>query len=197
MNWPKNCNKELTVILNLNDKEGISVFILYVFCYFCGMNRIIFFLFLFLIFSPDISQAQAFIKTSDLFQNKDENDSAGRLNITQNPGIDTLISRYILSNKKHLTTDGSQGMEGFRIQIYYNSSRSAREGSAKAKAEFISKFPDIDSYAQYTDPGYFKIRVGNYRTKTEGFKDFMLIRKEFPDAYFVPDVINFPDVNKK
>ncbi len=48
-----------------------------------------------------------------------------------------------------------------------------------------------------TEPGYYKIRVGDYRTRTEGTKDLLMIRKEFPDAYLVPDIINFPDLNKK
>ena len=63
-------------------------------------------------------------------------------------------------------------MEGFRIQIYSSSNRNAREESNKARAEFISKFPDIVSYPLYAEPGYFKIRVGDFRTKTEATKTY-------------------------
>lgn len=180
-----------------NNKSGISVIILSVIYYFCAMIRIIFLLFIFLFFSPDISQAQASVKTADLFRRQEANYSTGRLNINQDPSIDSLISRYIIGKSKIKTTDGSHGIGGFRIQIYSNSVRSAREESGKARANFLSKFPDIPSYAQYQDPGYFMIRVGDYRTKTEGFKYLMMIRKEFPNAYLVPDVINFPGLNKK
>jgi len=69
--------------------------------------------------------------------------------------------------------------------------------SGKVQAEFISKFPDINSYQLYADPGYFKIRVGDFRTKAEAAKLFLLITKQFPDAYLVPDFINFPDLNLK
>ena len=93
-------------------------------------------------------------------------------------------------------------MEGFRIQIYNSSNRNAREESGKVRAEFLNKFPeseypDIKSYTQFAQPGYYKIRVGNFRTKTEATKLFLLISKEFPNAYLVPDIINFPDLNKK
>jgi hypothetical protein len=88
-------------------------------------------------------------------------------------------------------------MDGFRIQIYSSSNRNAREESNKARAAFISKFPDIISYALYAEPGYFKIRAGDFRTKTEATRLFMLVSKEFPDAYLVPDIINFPDLNTK
>jgi hypothetical protein len=161
------------------------------------MIRINFLVFVFSLISPDFIQGQAFIKTADLFHRPDENTRTGHLIINQNMGVDSLLSRYIITNKKFVNTDGSQGMEGFRIQIYYNSTRTAREESAKARAEFISKFPDIESYAMSEPPSYFMIRVGDYRTKTEGFKDLVMIRKEFPNAYLVPGVINFPDLIKK
>jgi hypothetical protein len=161
------------------------------------MIRLILLLSIFSLLSPGFIQGQAFIKTTDLFQRQDDNSRTGQLNINQDPAVDSLISRYIINNKKLVNTDGSQGIEGFRIQIYYNSSRAAREESAKAKAEFISKFPDIESYAMSEEPAYFMIRAGDYRTRTEGYKDLVMIRKEFPNAYLVPCIINFPDLIKK
>lgn len=136
--------------------------------------------------------SQAFIKTDELFKKH----GTGNLNIIQDQAIDTMISRYIISNKKIRTTEGTQGMYGFRIQIYYSSVRNARVESDKVRMDFISKFPDLISYAQYQEPGWFMVRVGNYRTKTECYKDLILIRREFPNAYLVPTVINFPNQKK-
>jgi len=138
--------------------------------------------------------SQAFIKTTDLFKRQE---SAGKLNIIQDQAIDTLLSRYIISGKKQRTMDGNQGMPGFRIQIYYSSVRNAREESARTRAEFISKFPDIISYVEYREPGWFMVRVGDYRSRVECYKDLMMIKKTFIDAYPVPTVINFPDQIKK
>jgi hypothetical protein len=138
------------------------------------------------------AMAQSFVKTSDLFRK--ENSHAGRLNIIQNPSLDTLISRYILLNKNLYENSGYYGMEGYRIQIYSSSNRNAREESGKVRAQFMSKFPYIVSYPLFADPGYFKIRVGDFRTKIEATKLFFLVSKEFPDAYIVPDFINFPDI---
>jgi hypothetical protein len=141
--------------------------------------------------------AQSFVKITDIFHRSDDNSYTGSLKIIQDPAIDTLISRYILVNEKVFKDHGYYGMEGFRIQIYNSSKRNAREESNKARAEFISKFPDIISYPLYADPGYFKIRAGDFRTKTEATKLFLIVSKEFPDAYLVPDIINFPDLNIK
>ena len=142
-------------------------------------------------------RAQTFVKTSDLFKRTGGNFRAGQINIIQDPELDTLISRYILANKNQNEKNSYAGMDGFRIQIYSSSSRNAREESAKVQAEFMSKFPDVESHPLFENPGYFKIRVGDFRTKTEATRLFLLISKEFPDAYIVPCFINFPEANTK
>jgi hypothetical protein len=147
-----------------------------------------------LVLSVDLCKSQAFVRTEDLFKRPD---AAGSLYISQNQAIDTLLSRYILANKRHTTPEGTLGMQGYRIQIYYNSVRNAREESARVRADFINKFPDINSYSQYQEPGWFMVRVGDYRTKIEAYKYLLQVRKVFPNAYPVPAIINFPDLIKK
>ena len=184
-------------IVEKNNKSGEYLFILSGNYYFCAMIRSLFSFVIILFFSAGITAAQAFVSTSDLFKGTDGNYHAGELKITQDRAIDTLITRYILASEIHKTSEGNQGMDGYRIQIYYSSVRTAREEASRARAEFLSKFPDIKSYEEYAEPGYFMIRAGDYRTKAQGYKYLLLIRKEFPNAYFVPTVINFPDLNIK
>jgi hypothetical protein len=148
-------------------------------------------------FAALAGSSQAFVKTSDLLSMKRPAGTRGSLNITQERSLDTLVSRYIISRKKIRTIEGTAGIDGFRIQIYSSSVRAARDESAKARAEFISLFPDIISYAQYQEPGYFMVRAGDYRTKIRGYKYLLTVRKEFPDAILVPAVINFPDLIQK
>jgi hypothetical protein len=147
--------------------------------------------------SAGVMSAQSFVRTSDLFKREDMSNHMGQLDINQGLSLDTLISRYILANKNLFKVNNHYGMEGFRIQIYASNNRNAREESNKTRAEFMSKFPEIVSYPLYAEPGYFKIRVGDFRTKPEAMKLFQLISREFKDAYIVPDVINFPDLNIK
>jgi hypothetical protein len=148
-------------------------------------------------FSAVLVRAQSFESISDLFKRTDGNSHTGKLNIIQDPALDTLINRYILANKIQEEKIGYSGMEGYRIQIYSSSDRNAREESSKTQGDFMNKFKDIDSYQLFAEPGYWKIRVGNFRTKTEATRLFLLISKVFPDAYIVPDIINFPELNKK
>lgn len=143
------------------------------------------------IVTSGIISAQDFYQDRSFFNNDDSDNQKGELTIYQNAGVDSLINRYILYNLR------MNGMEGFRIQIYSSSNKNAREESGKVRQEFITKFPDFVSYASFDRPGYYKIRVGDYRTRVEGTKYLLMIRKVFPDAYLVPDIINFPDLNKQ
>lgn len=135
-------------------------------------------------------KGQIFIKASDLFPVTVEKPGAGILNIIQDPAIDTLLSRYILSNK--LLTEPN----GFRILIYKNQGRTARDESNKVRAEFIVLFPETPSYIEFQGPNYFLVLAGNFRTKVEGTKLLILIKNKYPDAIFVPYIINYSDLNK-
>jgi len=154
------------------------------------IKKILFLLILF-IFSFDLCWSQDRYSTAELMRRRDNGFSTGDLNIYQDPGIDSLIGRYILYNIR------LNGIDGYRIQIYNGSDKHAREEAGRKRAEFISRFPDIVSYATFDKPSYYKIRTGDYRSRIEGIKDLLMIRKVFPDAILVPDVINFPDQNKK
>lgn len=168
------------------------------FCYLCNMLRKLLYILLISGVSTVFVRSQSIIKTADLFKKTDANSQAGQLKIYQDPALDTLISRYIIRYRS-LEGNGA-GMEGWRIQIFNSSSRNAKVEAGNILQEFLNKFPEIKypelkSYTQFALPNYYKVRVGNFRTKTEATKLYLLISKAFPDAYIVPDFINFPDTN--
>ena len=100
-------------------------------------------------------------------------------------GINNLIQKYeaILKNKK--------GIEGWRIQLKFKAKESE---IVKLKLKFISLYPEIPVTLEYQEP-YYRIRVGNCRTKLEALKIKDKIKKEFRDAYPVPEIINFSLIN--
>ena len=165
--------------------------------YFCAMIRKLLLLTVIFGFYAVSGSAQAFVTTANLFKRPDAPYNSGTLNIIQNRAVDSLISRYIMVNNELRIENDHYGMPGFRIQIFNSSTRSAREESNKTMAEFLSKFPDVKAYALYAQPGWFKIRVGDFRTKAEAIKLFLAISRVYPDSYIVPDFINFPDLIKK
>jgi len=134
---------------------------------------------------------QIFIRTADLFPVKVEKQGAGTLNIIQDPSVDTLLSRYILG-KKFLTEPN-----GFRILIYRNQERTAKDESHRINAEFMTLFPKIPSNIEFQEPGSYLVLVGNFRTMIEGAKLLILIKKKYPDAILVRHILNYSELNKK
>jgi hypothetical protein len=130
--------------------------------------------------------AQTLVKAEELV-NANSNYGAGRVEIKQDIRVDSLLSRHIMANEK------IDGINGYRIQIFRGSGRNAREQANEAKASFISEFPDIDSYLIFDPPNYFKVRVGDYRSRHDAYPDFQRVKQKFPNAYIVNEIISYPD----
>ncbi len=110
-----------------------------------------------------------------------------QLQIYQDPRLETLLQRHIEYNKK------KGGMNGFRIQIFFGSGRTARDDANETKARFLSYFPDTKAHILYQSP-FYKVRVGDFRTKNEALKFYRTIQRRFPNAYIIPDIIEFPEL---
>lgn len=110
---------------------------------------------------------------------------AERLIISQDPAIDTLVSRHILMNAS------KQGVDGWRIQIYRGGHRTAGEDSNKIRAGFMEQYPSISTYRTFDRPNWFKVKVGDFRTREEAAKVFFDIVNKYPDAYLIRDVIAY------
>ena len=96
-------------------------------------------------------------------------------------GIDALVSKYenILKAKN--------GVEGWRVQLMF---KAKQDEIKQLKIDFIRLYPEINAYLEYDAP-YYRVRVGNCRTKLEAIKIKHQISKNFPGAYPVPEIINF------
>ena len=82
-----------------------------------------------------------------------------------------------------------RGVPGYRIRIFSESGVGAKEEQQRIRASFLSEFPEIDAYYRYDEP-YFKVYVGDCRTRSEALKLYDLIKKEFPNPIIRKDYIN-------
>ena len=105
----------------------------------------------------------------------------GRITSINERGINVLVKKYknILKAKN--------GVEGWRVQLMF---KAKKEEITQLKIAFIKLYPEIPAYLEYNTP-YYRVRVGNCRTKLEAIKIKDLISKKFPGAYPVPEIINF------
>ncbi|HXH19860.1 MAG TPA: SPOR domain-containing protein [Chitinophagales bacterium] len=105
--------------------------------------------------------------------------SQSTIEIIRDPRVDTLVSRYAAVHRRKASIDG------FRIQIAAGSNRT---NIYKVKSEFNRAFPKIKQYLIYQAPN-FKLRVGNYRTRLEAYKDLQEILPVFNGAFIIRDEI--------
>jgi hypothetical protein len=112
-----------------------------------------------------------------------ENGSIISINET---GINALVSKYEAILKAR------NGIDGWRVQIMF---KTKKEEIQQLKIAFIKLYPEIPAYLEYEEP-YYRVRVGNCRTRLEAIKIKNQISENFPGAYLVPEVINFYQLEK-
>jgi hypothetical protein len=65
----------------------------------------------------------------------------------------------------------------------------AKEEQQRVRAKFLSYYPTIDAYYRYDEP-YFKVYVGDCRTRSEAQKLYDDIKENFPNSIIGEDYIN-------
>jgi hypothetical protein len=111
--------------------------------------------------------------------------SEGKLRIIQDARVDTLITHYTKYNETY------PGIEGWRIEIFFEAGNYSKKLAMEAKAEFVQKHPEVPSYLIFQQP-YYKVRVGDFRSKMEAEELLRSIESDYPQAFVVVDEINFP-----
>ena len=110
----------------------------------------------------------------------------GTITINQNEQISELVNRHIEINK---SKEGK--IDGWRVQIYNSSGTNSRVEAQNARKLFLSKYPEETAYLIYQPP-FFKMRVGDFRTKEEAYSFYKQLLPDFPVSYLVSDQINLP-----
>lgn len=111
----------------------------------------------------------------------------GKLPVKQDSRITDLLIRHSQINQKR------KGIDGFRLEIFFGSDNKAREKATKVKTEFNLIYPTIPAYVSFQTPN-FKVRVGDFRNKSEALKTKAAIAAKYPNAFIVKDNIRFPEL---
>jgi hypothetical protein len=97
-----------------------------------------------------------------------------------------LVANYY---KLRLINKKITGVPGFRIRIFSESGIGAKEQQQRLRARFLSLYPEVDAYYKYDEP-YFKVYVGDCRTRSEALKLYDQIKRDFPNPILREDYIN-------
>ena len=100
------------------------------------------------------------------------------------------------SMKAHVEANKSRSLTGYRVRIFFDNKQTARNDSEATLKRFRSLYPEIVAYRIYANP-YFKVTVGDFRTKSEAMELLARIKGAFPSAFVVKENIEYPVVDSE
>ena len=108
----------------------------------------------------------------------------GKVEVIKDKRLDNLST--FVGNPQNTHT--SVTMKGYRIQAYLDRDKNIVN---QKRAEYLGKGEDQPAYIDFLAPN-FRLRVGDFRTKTDAASFLEKIRSIFPDAIIVMDDIELP-----
>ena len=100
------------------------------------------------------------------------------------------------SMRAHIEANPKRALSGYRVRIFFDNKQSARHESEQTLKRFRAMYRDVAVYRTYTNP-YFKVTVGDCRTKSEAMKLLSRIKGNFPSAFVVKENIEYPLVDEE
>lgn len=108
-------------------------------------------------------------------------ETSGKLNVRfMTASLDSLV-RYSAQSNANQTT-----LDGFRIQIYSGSGVTSKNDAAETQARFMKAYPEEKAYIIYNAP-FWRVRVGDYRTRSEALRLLNKLGGSFSGSYIVRD----------
>lgn len=130
---------------------------------------------------------------------------------TRNADVDTaLVGKSVIATmpenvrvlssaavQRALEANAQSGIEkkvgGFRIRIFFDNSQNARNESQAVAGRFKARYHDAAVYRTFESP-YFKVTVGDYRTRSEALAALRRIQGDFPSAFIVKEKLKYPQL---
>lgn len=104
---------------------------------------------------------------------------------------DSAITQ-LMRDKRLGIQRGQQEADGFRVQVYASNNQQQAKNEALLLQQRLESALDMPVYAQ-SEPPFWKVRLGNFRTREEANKYKEVFLQYYPDlqgsTYVVPDKI--------
>lgn len=117
-----------------------------------------------------------------------QNPAPGKLVVVQDERINVLMQKHIQYN------ENKHGIPGYRVQIFFDSGNNSKRKAQSVYTEFLTNHPGTEAYIIFQEPNY-KVRVGDFRTRMDAEGFMRVVLNEYPNAYCVKDIINYPKIN--
>lgn len=109
-----------------------------------------------------------------------QSDTLQHITVTRDARIDLLLQKNREINEE-LYLKTLKNMDGFRVQVI---STNDRQKALDLKTKMMADFPDEPTYLLYHAP-YFKIHIGNFRTREDAGVLMDKIKKAVSGSVFV------------
>lgn len=131
-----------------------------------------------LVYTP-VSAIDKDLQGRDIYSAMPEN-----VTIHQAPALKDSLARYITRNEKRT-------VNGYRIRIFFDNKQDSRGASEAVAGRFRALYPGYNVYRSFANP-FFKVTVGDFRTKSEANVALRVIVNDFPSAFVVREKFRFP-----
>lgn len=143
-----------------------------------------------LVYRPAATQDSSLAGKSifSILPKKSKGDKAD-VNIRQSQAIQSAMTKTFAGNS-------SRSITGYRVRIFFDNKQNSRGASEAAAGRFKGIYPGMAVYRTYSNP-FFKVTVGDFRTRSEALQLLNAIKSEFPSSFVVREKINYPVVDKR
>jgi len=151
--------------------------------------RITFFglLFYFLLITPFSFAQEIATQNTDQQVNADQN-PVGQVKVYQDSRVDSVLKKHIEYNMQQ------NGMDGYRVQIFFDAGNNSLNRANNVVEKFQLLYPSDTAYVSFSEP-YYKVRVGDFRTKLDAEGYLQEVLPDYPNAFVIKDRINFPKLD--
>ena len=106
--------------------------------------------------------------------------------VFQSEKIRKALASQVESNEKKQYT-------GYRIRIFFDSGKDAREKSRSVLESFKSNHPEMTAFLTYDEPN-FKVTAGNFRNRADADIVLETLKAEYPSAFVVREKFKYPSI---
>ena len=106
----------------------------------------------------------------------------GQVTIQQSQKIENEMSWNVWNNSYKMN-------KGFRVRIYFDNNQLSRHQSQEVFDDFKILYPDVPAYRVFEEL-YYKVTVGDFRTKSEAMRFKENISTKYPSAFVTTEQVN-------
>lgn len=106
----------------------------------------------------------------------------GKVEVIQDEKLTQLTDQY-----RKMSVNNAE-IDGYRVQIFFDSGSNSKNKAASVKSEFEALYPEVKPYLSYKEP-YYRVRVGNFRSLIEAVGFQKKIAADYPNSFPVKDKI--------